>query len=199
MVKVFEHSSLRRKLRNKQGFGIVEVLIAAAVLGFLYTAVLNLHGGNHDALLSIRGRDGATEVAQNLIDSIGAMGIANLSTNLSDKVVYDSETKKWYLAKSDGDTKAPDTIWARRVWTGQPGLVTNTMVVYYAAVVSVSHDTVYMAKNTSRLLRDEEKRDSIPHIYAKQLGVTVKWCFKCPDRRDPTKFNRSIEISGVVR
>ena len=53
----------------KRGFGIVEVLVAAAVLGFLYVAVLNLQSGNRESLLRIRGRDGATEVAQNIIDS----------------------------------------------------------------------------------------------------------------------------------
>ena len=46
-------------LKNKKGFGIVEILVAAAVLGFMYMAILNMHGGNHDALLRIRGRDGA--------------------------------------------------------------------------------------------------------------------------------------------
>ena len=30
--------------KNKQGFGIVEALIAAAVLGILYVAILNLQG-----------------------------------------------------------------------------------------------------------------------------------------------------------
>ena len=66
-------------LGKKSGFGIVEVLIAAAVLGFLYMALLNLQSGNREALLRIRGRDGATEVAQNLIDSLGSLGIARLS------------------------------------------------------------------------------------------------------------------------
>ena len=69
---VFRDVSMK-VLGKKSGFGIVEVLVAAAVLGFLYVALLNLQGGNHDALLRIRGRDGATEVAQNLIDSLGAL------------------------------------------------------------------------------------------------------------------------------
>ena len=53
---------MTKLLKNKKGFGIVEILVAAAVLGFMYMAVLNLQGGNHDALLRIRGRDGAIEV-----------------------------------------------------------------------------------------------------------------------------------------
>ena len=70
MVKVCEHLQGKSVPSHKRGFGIVEVLVAAAVLGFLYMAVLNLQSGNRDALLRIRGRDGATEVAQNIIDSL---------------------------------------------------------------------------------------------------------------------------------
>ena len=51
---VNRHSVVRPCARGKRGFGIVEVLIAAAVLGFLYMAVMNLQGGNRDALLRIR-------------------------------------------------------------------------------------------------------------------------------------------------
>ena len=79
MVKVCDKVIECQKTRFKRGFGIVEVLIAAAVLGFLYTALLNLQSGNRDALLRIRGRDGATEVAQSLIDSLGALGVASLT------------------------------------------------------------------------------------------------------------------------
>ena len=31
-------------LKNKKGFGIPEILVAALVLGFMYTALLNMHG-----------------------------------------------------------------------------------------------------------------------------------------------------------
>ena len=57
----------------------MEVLVAALVLGILYAAVSNLQKGNRDALLRIRGRDGATEVAQNIIDSLGALGLASFT------------------------------------------------------------------------------------------------------------------------
>ena len=79
MVKVCEHLQNKNDPCGKRGFGIVEALVAAAVLGFMYMAILHLQEGNHDALLRIRGRDGATEVAQNLIDSLGALGVASLS------------------------------------------------------------------------------------------------------------------------
>jgi hypothetical protein len=171
MVKVCEH---KKGLCAKSGFGIVEVLIAAAVLGFLYMAVLNLQGGNRDALLRIRGRDGATEVAQNLIDSLGALGLASLS---DDKLAKDG----------DGNIKPIEVKNIERVWKGQPGAIEHDMKVVYDAEVVVSRDEEYMAKTSSMLLNT----DSIKHVYAKRLDVKVSWKFK--------SSTQSITVSGVIR
>ena len=160
-------------LKNKQGFGIVEALIAAAVLGFMYMAILNLQEGNHDALLRIRGRDGATEVAQNLIDSLGALGIASLS---DDK-----------LKGADGSLHPIEVHNIVREWKGQPGTVTNTMKVVYDAEITVSPDAEYTAKTSSLLLGT----DSTEHVYAKRLDVKVSWLFK--------SSRQSITVSGVIR
>ena len=140
-------------LGKKSGFGIVEVLVAAAVLGFLYMAVLNLQSGNHDALLRIRGRDGATEVAQNLIDSLGALGIARLSDA---------------SVGSSGKIMISDI---ERTWKGQPGVIENDMKVLYDAEITVSPDAEYMVQNSTTL-------QSVRHVYAKRLDVKVSWHFK---------------------
>lgn len=140
--------------KSKRGFGITEVLVAAAVLGFMYMAVMNMHGGNHDALLRIRARDGATEVAQNLIDSLGALGLASFSdANITNPMVIDS---------------------IERTWSGQPGAVTNTIRVYYNAEINVSNDEEYTSKTSSKLLGDA----GVSHVYAKRLDVKVSWQFK---------------------
>lgn len=159
---------------KKSGFGIVEVLIAAAVLGFLYMAVLNLQSGNRDALLRIRGRDGATEVAQGIIDSLGALGLASLS---DEKIGTDESGKLKPILIND----------IKREWKGQPGTVTNTMTVLYDAEVTVSPDADYVAKSSSMLLGT----DSTEHVYAKRLDVKVSWQFK--------SSTQSITVSGVVR
>ena len=79
---------LRKKLfGNLSGFGIVEVLISAAVLGFLYLALLHMQVGNREALLRIRGRDGAVEVAQNIIDSLKTVGVASIASFSKDNIV----------------------------------------------------------------------------------------------------------------
>lgn len=158
--------------KSKRGFGITEVLVAAAVLGFMYMAVMNMHGGNHDALLRIRARDGATEVAQNLIDSLGALGLANL---------FDDNLSK----NEDGAVNYTFEIpQIKRTWEGQPGAVSNTMTVIYNAEVTVSPDADYMVTNSTLL-------GTTNHVFAKKLDVKVSWRFK--------NSTQSITVSGVIR
>lgn len=188
MVKVCE--TLKTcKQQAKRGFGIVEVLIAAVVLGFLYMAVLNLQSGNRDALLRIRGRDGATEVAQNLIDSLGALGIANLS---DEKLIANGEGGLTLAKTVSGESK-PDTIKVTRKWEGQPGIVQNTMTVEYKAVVTVSPNADYQSNNTTQFTQNatEDSEKNISHVYAKRLDVKVSWNFK--------NSIQSITVSGVIR
>ena len=170
MLKVWGNSCF--STRAKRGFGIVEVLVAAAVLGFLYMAVLNLQGSNHDSLLRIRGRDGATEVAQNIIDSLGALGLANLTDN---KLPTGDDGSVDYKIVLEPIT---------RTWEAQPGAVSNTITVVYNAEVTVSPDSDYMASMGSLL-------DTAKHVYAKRLDVKVSWQFK--------NTTQSITVSGVVR
>lgn len=112
-------------LAKKDGFGIMEVLVAIAVLGFLYVALNNLQSGNRETLLRIRGRDGAVEVAQEVIDSLSRTGLASLK---SDTVQFDDIS---------------------RTWKGQPGIVEHDMTVNYSAMVVVSHDSVFTASDSS--------------------------------------------------
>lgn len=181
--KLFGRAASCKKARNKRGFGIVEALIAAAVLGFLYMAVMNLQSGNHDALLRIRGRDGATEVAQNIIDSLGALGIAGLS---DDKLVNCNDNANTYCPCEPG-LRLPEKIVVSRTWKGQPGVIEHDMKVEYTATVTVSSDADYMAKTSSMFLGT----DSIEHVYAKRLDVKVCWHFK--------SATPSIKVSGVIR
>ncbi len=147
------------KDKGKSGIGIMEVLVAIAVLGFLYVAVNNLQSGNRETLLRIRGRDGAVEVAQQVIDSMSRVGLSSLQ-----------------------DTVKIEDI--PRTWKGQPGLITHDMTVLYDAVVAVSPDSLYTAK-------DSTLYDEVSHVYAKKIDVTVSWPFK--------NSTQSIHISRVIR
>lgn len=172
---MFSHKEAASQVCKKRGFGILEVLVAAAVLGFLYVAVLNLQSGNREALLRIRGRDGATEVAQNIIDSLGALGIATLSDNNPDLFAEDGTRKPLVLE--------PIT----RTWKAQPGAIQYDITVTYNAEVTVSPDDEYKAKASSMLLQT----DSAEHVYAKRLDVKVSWPYK--------SSIQSISVSGVIR
>lgn len=148
-------------LTRKGGFGIMEVLVAIVVLGFLYVAVNNLQSGNRDTLLRIRGRDGALEVAQQVIDSLSRVGIATLSSH---------------------DTISIPEI--SRTWKGQPGIVQHDMTVNYSAQVILSPDSTFKAKSASAY-------DTVSHVFAKRLDVTVSWPFK--------SSTQSVSVSRIVR
>jgi prepilin-type N-terminal cleavage/methylation domain-containing protein len=185
-------------LRRKRGFGIIEVMVAALVLGILYAAISNLQKGNRDALLRIRGRDGATEVAQNIIDEMNAQGLASFTddklipcTDASGATIADCFT----LAKpgEDGTGMVKDLKTVTRTWKGQPGLVPNTMTVPYTVEVNFSKDDDYKATADSKLLETTGGSSSsgVKHIFAKRVDVIVSWPFK--------NSTQSIKVSGVIR
>jgi len=72
----------------KKGFGLLEVMIAAVVLGFLLVGLNLLQKGNRDAVLRIRTRDAAQIIAQNFIDSLSRLGISSLEIRTKKDTVY---------------------------------------------------------------------------------------------------------------
>jgi prepilin-type N-terminal cleavage/methylation domain-containing protein len=71
----------------KKGFGLIEVLISAVVLGFLIVALNRLQLGNREAILRIRTRDAANMIAQHVLDSLGAVGINSLLIGEDGKII----------------------------------------------------------------------------------------------------------------
>ena len=159
--------------KPKRGFGIMEVIVAALVLGLLYTAVCNLQTGNRDALLRIRGRDGATEVAQNVIDDLSSKGLASFT----DAHLTNNEDGTWSLP--------PQEI--VREWKGQPGIVQHNISITYTVNVKVSGDETFEANSSSLLVGE----NGAAHVYAKRVNVTVSWPYK--------GSTQSISVSGVIR
>ena len=64
----------------RHGFGLIEVLAAAVVLGFLIVGLTRLQLGNREVVLRIRARDAAQIVAQDFIDSLSRQGISSIET-----------------------------------------------------------------------------------------------------------------------
>lgn len=201
-----------RKLgaNSKKGFGIAEVLISAAVLGFLYVALLNLQGSNHDALLRIRARDGAIEVAQQILDSLKIAGIVNLSSEDMISCTKAEESMPMWardperlcsegnfaLAAKKGSVSSslsPAILSYTRTWKGQPGIIAHDMRVKYQAVVFVSPDEMFRSGATSYACEKNADfcKGALRHLYAKRIDVAVSW-----------KFHNSyqfITLSGVIR
>ncbi len=191
---------------GKRGIGILEVMVAALVLGILYAAVSNLQKGNRETLMRIRGRDGATEVAQNVIDSLGALGLASFTDdNLTPCTDAGGATiaNCYTLAKlgPDGSTKIKQQISVTRTWKGQPGGLTSShdISVTYTVDVKFSSDNEndFRAKEGSLLLLHDASKTCnddttcVSHVYAKKIDVTVSWPFKGSPQ--------SISVSGVIR
>ncbi len=161
------------KQSRKRGFGIMEVMVAALVLGLLYTAICQLQKGNRDALLRIRGRDGATEVAQNVIDELSTQGLPNFS----DDRLTDNGDGTWSLPMQT----------VAREWKAQPGIVPYTITINYDVNVKVSGDDAFKASASSLLVG----ANGASHVYAKRVDVTVSWPYK--------GSTQSISVSGVIR
>lgn len=164
-------------MKSKKGFGITEVLISAVVLGLLYMAILHMQTGNREALLRIRGRDGAIEVAQQVIDSLNRIGIASIpdeSTPPGDD--------------SEDEVVGHDYIWKwdpiQRSWDRGEKVGGGQSTIQYTPTITVSPTTDYTATSESNL-------ESVQHVYAKQVNVQVSWQFK--------GSTQSINMSTVIR
>jgi len=134
----------------KKGFGLLEVLIAAVVLGFLIVGLNKLQMGNREAVLRIRARDAANFIAQQVLDSLGSIGINSiqLDENCGGQLVY---CKEKYTYNFEGNS----------------GNIT-TGIDYKVEVELLSYQP------------SEEKTDftTITNTYAKSLQATVEWDFK---------------------
>jgi len=68
-------------MNKKSGFGLIEVLAAAVVLGFLLVGLSILQKGNRENLLRVRARDAASIIAHHVLDSLGSLGINSLAAD----------------------------------------------------------------------------------------------------------------------
>ena len=169
-------------IKSKKGFGITEVLISAVVLGLLYMAILHMQTGNREALLRIRGRDGAIEVAQQVIDEMNRMGIASIpdaSNHPADLGSVDAATGN-YTFKWDDFTNSPIS----RSWDRGEKVGGGKSTIEYTPIVTVSPTSDYTATSESNL-------ETVSHVYAKQVNVQVSWQFK--------GSTQSINMSTVIR
>ncbi|MCL1956046.1 MAG: prepilin-type N-terminal cleavage/methylation domain-containing protein [Fibromonadales bacterium] len=142
----------------KKGFGLLEVMIAAVVLGFLIVGLNKLQMGNREALLRVRARDAANIIAQHVLDSLGSVGINSIQVNSAcgTNLVYCKEKYTYNYEGNSGNIK--------------------TKIDYNVEVALVP--------NSEQKTEDKTNFDpSLSNVYAKSLKATVKWKFKNSDQK----------------
>ena len=168
----------------KLGFGIIEVLAAAVVLGFLIVGLNILQKGNRESVLRVRARDAANIVAQHVLDSLGSIGVNSLAAD-GDGLVVNRVYKYHFEGKPQLD-KSPNSAGMKVEidYTVQVELLNEA-----ADDVRSSKDSTWFTianRTDPNILSSNEK-----NTFAKGLKATVSWPFK--------KSTQSIEMAKVVR
>jgi len=169
--------------KNKSGFGLIEVLAAAVVFGFLFIGLNILQKGNREGVLRVRARDAANVIAQDVIDSISTLGFSSVVEGTREGKCPPIDTYK--------------DLCRTRAFDGETG----SMKMDYAITVKVSEDPsqrVGDSKSENYLTSDYIVANSsnsnalkMERMFAKRVEVTVNWEFK--------KTLQSINVSAVIR
>ncbi|NLB62927.1 MAG: type II secretion system protein [Fibrobacter sp.] len=69
---------LKKLLRNKSGFGLLEIVASMLIMSFMFSGIMYLHYYNRVIAVRIHVRNEATRIAQNYLDSLSAQGIHNV-------------------------------------------------------------------------------------------------------------------------
>ena len=141
------------KFGSRHGIGLLEVMIAAVVLGFMATALLQMQKNNRETVLRVRARDAASFVAQQVLDSIGATGIHSIVAD-ADGVVMDEEERSYSFE----------------------GKV-NSNVAYTVKVELLENETK-ASSDTTAYTRAVNNNADAENAYSKCLKATVSWKFK---------------------
>ena len=158
----------------KKGIGILEVLIAALVLGFLIVGLTGLQKGNRESVLRIRARDVAQVVATDIIDSLKRTGLNALPPFSSDEPIeIPSFTVERFFDGATGKTS-----------------------IIYSVNIRVRKDDILTSEEETGFIRAKKKADpatanELAYDFAKKIDVTVEWDFK--------KSPQSIQMSEVIK
>jgi Tfp pilus assembly protein PilV len=164
-------TSQANSFASRKGFGLLEVLVAAVVLGFLIIGLNNLQKGNRESILRVRARDAANAIAQEVIDSLAALGPASVQAN----------SNGYSLDK-------------KRVFDGEAGKVEMLYSINFIVTDATTSQAAEEKTDYMKALETSGNPDnfSVKHQFAKQVEVTVNWNFK-------NNSKQSINMSSVIR
>jgi len=160
----------------KKGFGLIEVLIAAVVLGFLIIGLNTMQKGNREAVIRVRTRDAANTIAQDIIDSISARGSASVKAE-----------KRTGVCPA---TAGKEDLCRRYNFEGEAGKI----YVDYWITIEVKEDIKNVVEDKTTYMKATNSAGnnlSVKHQTAKQIDVEVKWKFK--------NSNQSINVSSLIK
>jgi len=137
----------------KKGFGLLEVMISAVVLGFLLIGLNLLQKGNREAVIRIRTRDAAQIIAQNFIDSLSRLGISSV----------------------ENGTKTIDYEWKG----GNEGKIIDkrTYTIIYKIEAVENLNSIESSDYARERVKNNPNVDTI-NVSAKRVTLTVSWPFK---------------------
>jgi len=150
----------------KQGFGLLEVLIAAVVLGFLIVGMNIMQKGNREAVLRIRSRDAAQIIAQDFLDSLSSLGISSIQ-NIPTKTKIAERNYEWTGGKDGGITAK----------------------ITYTIEGTITDDE----ENNKVTERSEFIDGNIVHTVSKNCNLTVSWQFKNSTQPQSITVSRIIK------
>jgi len=170
----------------KKGFGLLEVLIASVVLGFLIVGLMRLQSGNRESILRVRARDAANFIAQEVIDSVSSLGFASVKVG--------ERTGVCPPAAGNED------LCRTRSFKGAGG----DMTMNYWVKVKVEEDNSqkvgvgnnsagndYLTSDYISATSTDNAALKVQRPFAKRVEVTVNWDFK--------RTTQSINMSTVIR
>jgi len=139
----------------KKGFGLLEVLVAALVLGFLVVGLNRLQLGNRDVLLRVRARDTANLVAQQVLDSLGSIGINSIEEKVQDNC--------------DGKSLVYCEREYKYNFEGKGGIKTDINYIVEVELLPITD---------GQKQEDKTNYETTTTTYAKSLEATVSWTHK---------------------
>jgi len=167
----------------KKGFGLLEVIVAAVVLGFLIVGLNKLQTGNREGVLRVRARDAANFIAQHVLDSLGSVGLNSIkeknpnACGRNEPLVYCNDNYS-YIFEGKG------AIEQRIPYKVAVALMPAPDANKFEAIDSTRFTSV---KRTNPNTPSAEEKN----IFAKSLEATVSWQFK--------NSTQSIKVAKVVR
>jgi len=169
-------------MKFKSGFGLMEVLAAAVVLGFLIVGLTQLQKGNREAILRVRARDAANFVAQHVLDSISATGMKAITKNTmkcgnpNQHVVYCDPNYVYYFEGKPQVNKKTDGIKTKTEYNVEVSILESD------ETIKTSRDTTYFTTAINK-----NKTDTV----SRSLEAVVSWKYKGAPQ--------SIRMAKVVR